>query len=60
MLPDHGWERLELNYRIVSGSTFGPILVGLPPEAQIGMSSGGFLVWVGRIAHGLQLKRIGA
>jgi len=31
MLPDHGWERLELNYRIVSGSAMGSILVEVTP-----------------------------
>lgn len=46
MLPDHGWERLELNYRIVSGSAMGPVLVVLPPEVQICMSSDGSEVWV--------------
>ena len=46
MLPDHGWERLELNYRIVSGSAMGPVL---HPEVQVCMSSDGSQVWVAEL-----------
>lgn len=41
MFPEHGWEGLELNFRVVSGFAIRPILVNLHLGAWMALSSGG-------------------